>query len=103
VRYRKKLLEIKTYVRAHRHDKDLLIRVKRIVQGYLNYFAINDNQRRVCQFTQEVRKLLFKYLNRRSQKRGLTWNRYNQILERIKFPNRPPTKNLFFASSFRAH
>ena len=63
-RFRQKLAEIKSYIRKHRHEKDLLIRMKRVTQGYLNYFAITDNERRIWQFVQEVQRLLFKWLNR---------------------------------------
>jgi RNA-directed DNA polymerase len=98
-RFRKKLAEIKAYIRANRHKKNLIIRVKQIVQGYLNYFAINDNQKRISQFVMEVRIMLFKYLNRRSQKRSLTWAEMERILKKVKFPpNTPHLKDLFFGS-----
>lgn len=99
-RFKKKLAEIKSYTRSHRHEKNLIVRVKQIVQGYLNYFAVNDNQRRVAQFVAEVKRILFKYLNRRGGKRKMVWTRFVRILEKIKFPdNKPRLKNLFFASS----
>jgi group II intron reverse transcriptase/maturase len=94
-RFRKKLAEIKVFISKHRHEKDLVIRVKRITQGYLNYFAVNDNGKRVSQFVHEVKRTLFKYLNRRSQKRSLDWPRFNRILIRVRFP-KPVLKNLFF-------
>jgi group II intron reverse transcriptase/maturase len=98
-RFKKKLAEIKAYIRANRHEKNLIFRIKQIVQGYLNYFAVNDNHRRVAQFVREVRTLLFKYLNRRGGKRKMTWKTFQRVVEKIKFPtDKPRLKNLYFTS-----
>ncbi len=96
MRFRKKLAELTTLIKKSRHDKNLLERVKRIVRGYVNYFAINDNEKRVGQFLREVRRLLFKWLNRRSQRHSLTWDEFQQVLDKAKFPNRVHLRNLFF-------
>jgi group II intron reverse transcriptase/maturase len=96
VRFKKKLAEIKDYIRKNRHEKDLVARVKRVVQGYLNYFAINDNGRRISQFVHEVKRMLYKYLNRRSQRRSLDWPRFTEILKKEKFPEARILRNLFF-------
>jgi len=95
-RFRKKLADMKTYIRANRHKKGLLLKVKNIVLGYLNYFAINDNGKRVHQFIFQVKRLLFKWLNRRSQKRSLNWKTFTAILKKIEFPERANIRNLFF-------
>jgi group II intron reverse transcriptase/maturase len=95
-RFRKKLAEITSYIKKRRHDKNLLGRVKRIVQGYANYFAINDNGKRIGQFLNEVRRQLFKWLNRRSQRRSFTWDEFLLVLEKAKFPQKVPLRNLFF-------
>jgi len=95
-RFRKKLSEIKVDIRKNRHKKDLVARVKRVTQGYLNYFAINDNSRRVSQFVHEVKGTLFKYLNRRSQRRSLNWAQFQEILRKENFPEDRILRNLFF-------
>lgn len=98
-RYRAKLSEMKEYIQTNRHKKDLLKVTARVVQGYLNYFAINDNSRRINMFVKEVRCLLFKWLNRRSQKKNLTWEKFNSTLNRINFPQPKILHDLFFNSS----
>lgn len=99
LRLRKKLKEIGTYIREHRHEKDLIPHIKSVARGHLNYFAVNDNQERVRQFIHRVRGMLFKYLNRRSQRRSLTWEKFSEVLKREEFPQWAPTRNLFFGSS----
>ena len=60
--------------------------VKRIVQGYLNYAAITDNSKRMSQFLYVIKRALFKWLNRRSQKRSFNWNEFKLVLKKSKFP-----------------
>lgn len=96
IRFRKKLAEIKEWIRKNFHRKDLLPRMKSVAEGYLNYFAVNDNSKRIHQFICEIKRMLFKYLNRRSQKKSLKWPRFNEILKKIKFPVPRIRKHLFF-------
>ena len=98
-RFRAKLKGIKEYLRENRHRKDLIMRMKAVVQGYLNYFAINDNSQRINQFVAEVRRLMFKWLNRRSQRRSFSWEEFARILEEVNFPKARILHDLFFNSS----
>lgn len=74
-RYHKKLAEIKHHLMKYRHRKDLIPYTIAIVKGYMNYFAVNDNKRRISMFLQEVKRILFRALNRRSQKKSFNWDR----------------------------
>lgn len=93
-RFRKKLREAKQYIARNRHSKELLPSVKRAVVGYLNYFAINDNRRRCEMFVAEVYQILLKYLNRRSQKKGMSHQRLSIILKEVGYPFHFTTKNI---------
>lgn len=95
-RFKNKLVIIKAMIKKHRHDKQLVSRTKRVVDGYLNYFAVTDNMRRVSQFTHEVKRMLYKYLNRRSQRRSFDWQRFTEILKREAFPKVYIRKRLTF-------
>lgn len=95
-RFRNKLAEMKSFIRANRHEKDLIERVKRATQGYLNYFAITDNQKRIRQFVYEVRGMLFKYLNRRSQRCSYDWDQFTVLLQEHKFPEARILRKPFF-------
>jgi len=99
IRFRKKLLAIKEFIRANRQKKDLMTRVLRILRGYLNYFAVNDNSKRVSQFNNEVRRMLFKYLNRRSQRCSMDWQEFRNIVKKIGYPENVKLRNLFFISN----
>jgi RNA-directed DNA polymerase len=59
--------EMQTYVRQH-------------VQGHLQYFGVSGNSRCMHSYVYQVKRLLFKWLNRRSQRRSFNWARYDQWL-----------------------
>ncbi len=71
----------------HRYKTGRLIRIARVrVQGHLNYYAITDNAWCCQLFLKEATQILFKWLNRRSQKKSYHWDGFNQVLKRIDWP-----------------
>jgi uncharacterized protein YukE len=44
-----------------------------MLQGHLNYYAITDNSQVCSSYRHQVEQLMFKWLNRRSQRRSYTW------------------------------
>ncbi len=98
VRFRKKLAEIKVKLMRNCHRKGLIPYTISIVQGYMNYFAVNDNIRRIRQFLAVVKRLLFRTLNRRSQKRSFTWDRFQQVIDLAGYPRPSILVNLFYVS-----
>lgn len=98
VRFRKKLAEIKAHLMKHCHGKKLIPYTTAIVRGYMNYFAVNDNKRRIGQFLYAVKRILFRALNRRSQKRSFNWSRFQKILDLSGYPQASILVNLFFDS-----
>jgi group II intron reverse transcriptase/maturase len=96
IRFKKKLKEMKEFIRSNRHKDTLIDRIKSKVNGHLNYFAMNDNMKRASLFVHEVKKFLFKYLNRRSQKPSFNWIQFSSFLVRINFPKVCIRKKLFY-------
>jgi len=60
--------------------------MKRKVRGHFNYFRAIGNASSLGVFHREVVKLLYKWLNRRSQRKSLTWERLKRVLETYRFP-----------------
>jgi len=61
----------------------------RRVRGHDNYFGIPGNGRALSRFRHVVRRLWRQALNRRSQKKTLTWERFDKL--RKVYPL-PPTR-----------
>jgi len=64
----------------------LLAKLARKVRGHYNYFRAIGNGRALWRFHKAVVGLLHKWLNRRSQRRSLTWPQLNRLLQRLAFP-----------------
>jgi RNA-directed DNA polymerase len=56
------------------------------LRGHYNYFGIMGNSRSLTKLFQAARRMWFKWLNRRSQKRHMTWDRFEVLLTRYRLP-----------------
>lgn len=89
-KYRAKLKAVKDWLRTERNRMktgELLGRGKRLLEGHLEYYAITDNGQMCNEFRRQVGRQLFKWLNRRSQRRSYTWERFNDALAWIGWPS----------------
>ena len=87
-RLQKSINNCKEWVKTHRHYPltRLLPTMIRKVQGHYNYFRAVGNVSSLWVFYREVVKLLYKWLNRRSQRRSLTWDGIRRVLAAYAFP-----------------
>ena len=81
---------VHTWCREHRHLPvgQQHAALSRRVQGHLNYFGVNGNMASLTRFARQVTRSWFKWLNRRSQRARLNWDRYVDLLR--DFPLPPP-------------
>jgi RNA-directed DNA polymerase len=89
-KFRGKLKEIKSWLQQARHRHrggELLQRSKSRLVGYLRYYAITDNLPRCESFKNQVERVLFKWLNRRSQRKSLTWEQFYSALAWVGWPS----------------
>jgi group II intron reverse transcriptase/maturase len=54
--------------------------------GYYHYYGISGNGRGISVYGQEVLRLVFKWINRRSQKRSYTWEQFHSFLAHNPLP-----------------
>ena len=50
--------------------------------GHCNYFGVSGNMRCLQQFFNQTKQMMFKWLNRRSQKKNFNWAEFGDYLER---------------------
>jgi hypothetical protein len=65
---------------------EMLTRAKSRVVGHLKYYAIPDNLERCSYFVYRAKRILFKWLNRKSQRKAYTWESFNQALAWVRWP-----------------
>lgn len=67
--------------------------IKSVLRGHYNYFGISCNRPKLVHFYYAVTGLLHKWLNRRSQRKSMSWNRFAIRLQNNPLP-RPPDVRL---------
>jgi RNA-directed DNA polymerase len=81
-RLRRSLRTVTDWCRRYRHlpVREQHAALTRRVEGHLNYFGVNGNSRSLGQFVLGVVRAWHRWLNRRSQRSRLNWNRMNDLL-----------------------
>jgi group II intron reverse transcriptase/maturase len=62
----------------------LFERLNAKLRGYYNYYGVIGNYASLQQFFRQALRTLFKWLNRRSQRRSFNWSGYRELLEHFK-------------------
>jgi group II intron reverse transcriptase/maturase len=65
---------------------EMLRQARMRVMGHLSYYAITDNSERCSYYVYRAKHILFKWLNRKSQRKAYTWDRFEQALNWVKWP-----------------
>lgn len=87
--FSRKLKEIKVWIKAVRNLVKLdewWPTLKAKLTGHINYFGISGNYRWIDQFRFRAISIAFKWINRRSQKKSMTWDKYMQYLQNNPLP-----------------
>ena len=84
-RLRAKVAKMKEWLKNNRGlpIKAIIRHINQVLEGYDAYYAVTCNSKSVGLFHYLVTKLLFKWLNRRSQRRSYTWQGFNDLLKAL--------------------
>jgi RNA-directed DNA polymerase len=79
---------IRDWIKGHRHWKPrrLMKTLKAKLQGTWNYYGLIGNYRRMKSLYDETCRMLYKRLNRRSQRQSLSWRAVNRLMARFQVP-----------------
>ncbi len=74
------------WIQTSRHQKirKLMKTLAAKYRGYWNYYGLRGNSQSLAQFYWQTTGVLFKWLNRRSQKTSYTWRRFRRLLHRFQ-------------------
>jgi RNA-directed DNA polymerase len=64
----------------------LMTTLKRKYQGYYNYYGVSLNGLRLDLYYNQTQKILFKWLNRRSQRKSYNWKGFNELMKFFEIP-----------------
>ncbi len=65
---------------------EMLRQARNRVAGHLNYYAVTDNSKSCSNFVYRAKLLLFKWINRKSQRKAYTWPQFEQALVWADWP-----------------
>jgi group II intron reverse transcriptase/maturase len=73
---------------------EMLRRAKARIAGHLNYYAITDNSKQCSRYVLYATRLVFKWINRKSQRKAYTWAGFNDVLKHLNWPTSKIRKDL---------
>ena len=97
-RLRSKLRKVKDWIKANRHKeklKPLWITFRLKLRGHGRYYGVSHNVEGVRRFYQEAVRIFFKWINRRSQRKSLTWEQFNRFIQIYPAPRAKVYQSLF--------
>ena len=82
-KFTKKCKEVHRMIREMRNLRlsEITKKMNQILVGYYHYYGITDNARSLKSFRGQVRRSLYKWLNRRSQRKSYTWEAFDEMMK----------------------
>lgn len=84
-------------VRNRIETKDWWKTLQAKLRGHIQYYGVSENLRHVARFCRTATRLAKYWLNRRSQKKRMSWAKFNRYLSRYPLP-KPEIKHSFYTS-----
>jgi len=66
---------------------EIVVTLKGKLQGVWNYYGVIGNSERLWDYAWNAKRLVLKWLNRRSQRRSYTWTTFEEAWQRWKIPS----------------
>jgi group II intron reverse transcriptase/maturase len=87
-RIRRFINAVADWCRSYRHlpVEDQHVSLKNRIEGHFNYFAVNGNVHSLTHVVRTCEVVWHKWLNRRSQRSRLCWERFTEVLQRYPLP-----------------
>lgn len=83
--YKGKLQNVKTWCKYIRNKYHLSLIWKMFnvkLRGHIQYFGVSHNSKAVRKFIHTAEHILFKWINRRSQKKSIEWNKWKLFVDK---------------------
>jgi group II intron reverse transcriptase/maturase len=101
-RFCKGIKRVNNWMRSQRNRKqlkELWQMMCWVLNGHYRYYGVNDNYKMIYQFYFAVKRIMYKWINRRSQKKSLNWDNFQKYLDRFPLP-RPKIYNNLYKYAF---
>lgn len=87
-RFTRAVKAIAQWCRAHRHESiaEQHRTLGRKLRGHWAYYGITGNAPALARFRHEITRVWQRWLNRRSQRKAMSWERFQKLLQHYPFP-----------------
>lgn len=72
------------------------------VRGHYEYYGVSENYRSINKFYRQVIRLAKKWMNRRSQKKAMSWEKMGKYLELYPLP-KPSIRHNFYTNTYNVN
>lgn len=100
-KFRAKVKDLSRWLKAIRNQvltKDWWKTLRSKLRGHYQYYGVSENYRSIDKFYKLAIKLAKKWMNRRSQKKAMNWEKMNQYLTLYPLP-KPRISHNFYANT----
>jgi RNA-directed DNA polymerase len=102
-KYSAKCKDMNSWLKAIRNQvktKEWWEILKAKLRGHFQYYGVSENYDGIVRFYKETIRMVRKWMNRRSQKRKMSWERFTKYLEHYPLP-KPKIMHSFYVSPVR--
>lgn len=88
-RFNRRIKEMNEFLRINRNKyklSELWSKIRLKLLGHYRYYGVSENSRSIYNYRMKVERLLFKWLNKRSQKKSFNWNSFNLYIRKYPLP-----------------
>ena len=87
-RFAAKLRVYKEWLKSNRTltTPEIMLKTAAKLQGHYGYYGVTDNARKIGAYYHEVKRILYKWLNRRGKPGSYNWEKFDRLLERYPLP-----------------
>lgn len=88
-RLRTKLKRVNEWARNIRNKVKLRVIWERFclkLKGHINYYGVSHNSKQISRFVYQATRIIFKWLNRRSQRKSFNWEEFAKYMEQFPLP-----------------
>ena len=86
-------------IRNFKKPKEWWDTLKAKLRGHYQYYGVSENMRGLKAYYAHTLRVLLKWLNKRSQKKSMNWQGFNNYLECYPLPLPKITHNFYMLSS----
>jgi group II intron reverse transcriptase/maturase len=88
-KFRMALAALTKWIKIERYASDMVGIMDGLsakLLGHFNYYGVSGNMDMLCSFHHHALQIVFKWLNRRSQRKSYNWNGFNELLKQFELP-----------------